>query len=402
MISEQRAIFKFFRLGNRRPRKALQSPSHCLETLVPLAADDFNSEQKATHGLAVSGFASTPYNVAVGGTDFDALKNGFSSYVSSTNSGNYTSALKYIPENPWNDSTSTNGALSSNAPLTNSKGQTNIVAGSGGASSLGAVSDSGSSIPYSKPQWQQNFSASNQDSVRDLPDVSLFSGNGLYQAVWAVCEPNDCSGGTQWTVSGVGGTSASAPAFAGILALVNQKIGASTRLGQPNWILYHLAQSSPSVFHQVVTGNNSVYCKSGTSNCNNNSFLSGYNAGSSYSLATGLGSVDISALVNNWSSTALTSTTTTLNLDQTSFVHGAPVNFTATVSPSNSTGNIAIVNDFASQPNGVSTNTGSNGHAQQRHSHRILQRISGWKVQPLCKLWRGRHARRQHLATCRS
>ncbi len=321
--------------------------------------DDFNSEQKATHGLAVSGFASTPYNVAVGGTDFDALKNGFSSYVSSTNSGNYTSALKYIPENPWNDSTSTNGALSSNAPLTNSKGQTNIVAGSGGASSLGAVSDSGSSIPYSKPQWQQNFSASNQDSVRDLPDVSLFSGNGLYQAVWAVCEPNDCSGGTQWTVSGVGGTSASAPAFAGILALVNQKIGASTRLGQPNWILYHLAQSSPSVFHQVVTGNNSVYCKSGTSNCNNNSFLSGYNAGSSYSLATGLGSVDISALVNNWSSTALTSTTTTLNLDQTSFVHGAPVNFTATVSPSNSTGNIAIVNDFASQPNGVSTNTGS-------------------------------------------
>jgi hypothetical protein len=321
--------------------------------------DDFNTEQAAQFGLAVNGLASTPYNVAVGGTDFDVLKTGFGSYVSLGNSGNYTSALKYIPENPWNNSTGVNGMLASNAPLTNSKGQTNIVAGSGGASSLGAVEISGSSIPYPKPQWQQNYSASNQDSARDLPDVSLFSGNGLYGALWAVCEPSDCTGGSQWTIRGVGGTSASAPALAGILAIVNQKVGASTRLGQPNWILYRLAQSAPSVFHQVTTGNNSVYCQAGSPNCNANHFLSGYNAGPSYSFATGLGSIDASALVSNWNSIALTSTATTLNLDQTSFVHGTPVNITATVAPSDSTGNVAIVNDSGSQSFNISSDTGT-------------------------------------------
>lgn len=322
--------------------------------------DNFDTQQVAKGGLAVSGFASTPYNVAVGGTDFDKLRTSFSTYVSSTNSGNYTSALKYIPENPWNDSTSTNGALSSNTPTTDSQGQTNIVAGSGGASSLGGVNGSGNSIPYAKPQWQQNFSSSDQDSVRDLPDVSLLAGNGFYNALWAVCEPTDCTGGSQWSVSGVGGTSASAPAFAGMLALVNQKIGASTRLGQPNWVLYALAKNTPSVFHQITSGNNSVFCQPGSPNCNANDFLSGFNAGGSYNLATGLGSVDASSLVNNWSSVAMTSTTTTLTLDQTSFVHGTPVNVTAAVSPTASTGSVAIVNNSGAQPFAVSTNTNSN------------------------------------------
>jgi subtilase family serine protease len=34
------------------------------------ACDDPNSQTSATHGLAVSGLASTPYNMAIGGTDF--------------------------------------------------------------------------------------------------------------------------------------------------------------------------------------------------------------------------------------------------------------------------------------------------------------------------------------------
>ena len=321
--------------------------------------DDFDTEQAAQYGLAVNGLASTPYSVAVGGTDFDALSTGFSSYVSSTNSSNYTSALKYIPENTWNDSTSTNGVLASNTPEVNGNGQTNIVAGSGGASSLGAVNSSGGSVPYAKPQWQQNFSASNKDSARDLPDVSLFSGNGLYRALWGVCEPADCTGGAQWTITGVGGTSASAPAFAGMLALVNQKIGASSRLGQPDWVLYGLAQSVPAVFHQVTNGNSSVYCQSGSPNCDANNFLSGFNAGSGYNFATGLGSVDASSLVNNWTNSTLASTTTTLTLAQTSFVHGTPVNITAAVSPSASTESVAIVNNSASQPSGASSNAGT-------------------------------------------
>ena len=59
----------------------------------------------ATTGIGVSGFASTPYNVAVGGTDFgDTYAGTNSTYWSSTNSSTYGSALSYVPEIPWNDS----------------------------------------------------------------------------------------------------------------------------------------------------------------------------------------------------------------------------------------------------------------------------------------------------------
>ncbi len=59
----------------------------------------------ASHGIGVSAWASTPYNVAVGGTDFgDTYHRTNSAYWSATNSATYASALSYIPEIPWNDS----------------------------------------------------------------------------------------------------------------------------------------------------------------------------------------------------------------------------------------------------------------------------------------------------------
>ncbi len=59
----------------------------------------------ATHGIGVSGFASTPFNVSVGGTDFiDTFNNQTSTYWSATNSSAFESAVGYIPEIPWNDS----------------------------------------------------------------------------------------------------------------------------------------------------------------------------------------------------------------------------------------------------------------------------------------------------------
>ena len=75
----------------------------------------------AQFGLTVSGVASTPYNTAVGGTDFSwcqptIVKSGSNgvvdncptttgaSYWSSTNtSSNNSSAKGYVPETPWND-----------------------------------------------------------------------------------------------------------------------------------------------------------------------------------------------------------------------------------------------------------------------------------------------------------
>ena len=72
-------------------------------------------------GIAVSGFASTPYNVAVGGTDFgDTFAGTNGSYWSNANSSAYGSALSYVPEIPWNDScASTLGAIAlTGSPVT--------------------------------------------------------------------------------------------------------------------------------------------------------------------------------------------------------------------------------------------------------------------------------------------
>ncbi|UWZ83550.1 protease pro-enzyme activation domain-containing protein [Occallatibacter riparius] len=310
--------------------------------------DNQNLVTAATQGFGVNGLASTPYNIAVGGTDFDALGSSFTTYVG-PNSTNFTSALSYIPEEPWNDSTQTNGALSSNKPLLSS-GQTNIWAGGGGASS--AANSSGG---YPKPDWQKGFSPSNTDSVRDLPDVSLFAGASHYNAMWALCIQSDCSAGSSSTVHGVGGTSTSAPALAGILALVTQKLGAGARLGQANWVLYKLAQTTPSIFHSITNGNNSVYCKTGSPNCGSNNFLMGYNAQAKYNMATGLGSIDATQLVNHWNDASRGATTTTLSLDKSTFTHGSPVTITAGVNPTSATGAVAITNDYASQPNATAS-----------------------------------------------
>jgi len=43
------------------------------------AAGCDNSVTEATHGIAVNAFASTPYNVAVGGTDFSDTYSGTNS-----------------------------------------------------------------------------------------------------------------------------------------------------------------------------------------------------------------------------------------------------------------------------------------------------------------------------------
>ena len=59
----------------------------------------------ATHGIGISGWGSSPYNVSVGGTDYEDsyMKNG-ANYWAPTNLGNGGSAMSYIPEIPWNNS----------------------------------------------------------------------------------------------------------------------------------------------------------------------------------------------------------------------------------------------------------------------------------------------------------
>jgi subtilase family serine protease len=114
--------------------------------------------------LAVSGIASTPFNVAMGGTDFNQA-NQQTTYWNSTNSTGEVSAKGYIPEMVWNDSCASSGLTGCNA-VAGSSASLNIVAGSGGLSAV-----------YSKPPWQSNaITGIPSDGKRDLPDVSLFSG----------------------------------------------------------------------------------------------------------------------------------------------------------------------------------------------------------------------------------
>ena len=60
--------------------------------------DNFDTQQQAELGLQVNGLSSTPFNISVGGTDYDPLATDFTKYALTTNRSNYSSALGYIPE----------------------------------------------------------------------------------------------------------------------------------------------------------------------------------------------------------------------------------------------------------------------------------------------------------------
>ena len=306
---------------------------------------DSSSASTAENGMVVNALSSTPYNISVGGTDFDALASNFSQYVDATTTGNppyYRTALQYIPEMPWNDSTLMSTSIAANAALT-SGGSTNVIAGGGGMSSV-----------YTKPAFQTALTPA--DGARDLPDVSFLSGNGLYDAAWVICEfaqggGEDCvtTNGqftSSTTFNGAGGTSAATPAFAGMLALVEQSTG--SRLGQANNVLYQLAATQYStVFHDVTSGDNAVVCTSGSSGCGSNGFTTGYNAITGYDMATGLGSVDAAEMVKKWSSAAATNTGTTLTINgattPVSVTHGTTLGIEASVTPSTASGSVALV-----------------------------------------------------------
>ena len=336
--------------------------------------DDFDTEAGAVYGLAVSGFASTPYNVAVGGTDFNQTPATASTYWNATNDPTTgASAKSYIPETTWNDSCAGLGI----DQCTYSNNLFNIISGSGGPSSCSTQDNTGTCLSgYSKPTWQTGTGVP-LDGVRDTPDVSLFASNGFNNSFYIICEADaglfgsheTCSL-TNFTFLGVGGTSASAPTFAGIMALVNQKMaaqGLSARQGNANYVLYRLAAQNGAscnsstvavtgnscIFYDITQGNNSVPCNPNTPNCGpapaggglgvlvdpNNPSNPAWLTTPGYDTATGLGSVNADTLVNQWSTVTFTPSTTTLtNVSPTSITHGQPVSISATVAPQSGSG----------------------------------------------------------------
>src|SRR5262249_16855095 len=143
----------------------------------------------------------------------------------------------YIPETPWNDSCAGLGLSGCGASV--NPNLLNIVAGSGGPSGI-----------YPKPPWQLGVPGMPSDNHRDLPDVSLFAGNGFNDSFYIPCKRDTspfhfCDVSEfELTFQAIGGTSVSAPAFAGIMALVNQKQATAQvpapRQGNANPVLYSL------------------------------------------------------------------------------------------------------------------------------------------------------------------
>jgi hypothetical protein len=257
--------------------------------------------------------------------------------------------LSYIPEIPWNDSCAGSllagflnhsvgygpGGLCASIANTSLEALLfSVAAGSGGPSNCatGAPSTfgvaSGSCAGYAKPSWQTGISGIPKDGVRDLPDVAMFASDGIWGHYALVCFSDLANGGAPCTGdpgnwSGFGGTSLASPVMAGTQALVNQST--NSRQGNPNVVYYALAASTPSVFHSIAQGDIDVNC-SGTQNCygylgtvdygrdgrvfgttfggalsvSDTSFTPAYAAGSSWSFAVGLGSVDVNNLVTNW------------------------------------------------------------------------------------------------------
>ncbi len=312
--------------------------------------DDFDEQSEAYYGLQVSGIASTPYDVAVGGTDFyysqfaspSSIATQLNSYWSASTTTAAVSLKQTIPEQAWNDYFGYNLSDGGNpANLTNEE----IIAGGGGASN-----DALNGAGYPKPAWQTGTGVP-ADGVRDLPDVSLFAANGYNYSFYPICaNPGDCSSANLTSsgtvvITGVGGTSVASPSMAAIQALVNQSTGSWQ--GQADYVYYPLAARQPSVFHDVTVGGNQVLCYSGTANCvagtsatnsSGYSVESGHSAGTGYDLATGLGSVDVAKLISNWGSVVFTPTKTTLSVNPTSFVHGKSTAISGTVSPTSGAG----------------------------------------------------------------
>jgi subtilase family serine protease len=215
--------------------------------------------------------ASLPYVTGIGGTtlfDVPARK-----YWSSSNNAANGSALSYIPEVPWNDTLVFQ--------------ETSLIGGGGGRSSV-----------FVKPGWQQGTGVP-ADGVRDVPDVSLAASEHVG---YLICSAGSCVNGFRAgdsTLFAVNGTSAGSPIFAGLVSLLNQKM--SARQGNVNPGLYTLATTVPATFHDVVSGGNWMPCRAGSTDCPRSGLL-GYSATRGYDLATGLGSVNASNLVNAWPS----------------------------------------------------------------------------------------------------
>jgi hypothetical protein len=363
------------------------------------------SEYYASYGQQVNGMASPSNAIAVGGTDFPVNADNLSSYWSKSNDATTLQSVKsYVPESIWNDSCASPDVLShasdfglsetTSAKICNNEYSFLNTVGGGGGISLCTTSDGSSQSTctggYDAPAWQQSITSIGVSGKRHVPDVSFFAGAGLWASAYAFCEADasadsgdsgDCiNNDGVMTSLAAGGTSFAAPAFAGVIALLNQQQG--TRQGNINKYLYALGEkqfadstlsttcqsadgnsTEGCIFHDVIQGSNAAPCvlnslldpSSGTTCSKEGTYdwvgvAAGYSAGVGYDAASGLGSVNVTNLLANWNSAVSldTASVTTHNLTSaTSLTYGtvasASVDVKAATGTGTPTGSIAML-----------------------------------------------------------
>jgi len=273
-------------------------------------------DDPAVCGAQVNGISSTPYNVAVGGTDFnDGTNAQVATYWNTSNASTTQASVKgYIPEVAYNDTctnvpldqiydsgASTSAQTNCNAYATEGPTSAKFLSwlvvpfgAGGGVSNCSTVSDTATDPSqctggYAKPSWQVGTGVPS-DGKRDLPDISVFAGDGTLQNFYLYCEQdldststtpcnlteNTSNPNNQYpNIQGVGGTSVSTEAFVGMMALLNQKAGSAQ--GLPNQQLYSLAGqswancassgtlNSGCIFYQVTSGTIAMPCSNSPS-----------------------------------------------------------------------------------------------------------------------------------------
>jgi uncharacterized membrane protein YphA (DoxX/SURF4 family) len=206
--------------------------------------------------------------------------------------------MKYIPESTWND-TCTNAQvfplITANPPVANAvascsnsevqaAGLVDVTGGSGGESNcttFNGTNPADCTGGNTQPAWQKT--AGVPGTTRDLPDVSLFAGDGFTGSFYVMCELDTsaanggqggqpCALGATPNFVGVGGTSVSVQAFAGIMALVNEQHGPQGNAGSALYAIAAAQSNTCTVgtsctFNNVTVGTNAMPCTPGSLDC---------------------------------------------------------------------------------------------------------------------------------------
>jgi pseudomonalisin len=181
---------------------------------------------------SISWPASSPNVIAVGGTTL------------------FTSSGKWARETVWNEGLDGNGKL--------------------------WASTGGMSVVEPRPSWQSTLTVSPKPSGRAVPDISFDAAQGSGALVYNYGQ-----------IQQIGGTSLSSPIFVGLWARLQSAHG--NALGFPASSIYSAVKSTPSLVHDVTSGNNGY---SGY----------GYKAATGWDYPTGWGSFIMSNLASYVSS----------------------------------------------------------------------------------------------------